>query len=160
MEYLTYHERPARLRRPVLLMAFAGWNDAAESATNAARFLRRAWDGEPLAALASEEFYHFGLQRPQVRFKAGTTEREITWPDTEFSFCTHSSLNRDVLIGVGFEPHLRWKTYCGAVLDLARDLEVSLIVTLGALMAEVPQTRPVRLSGFATDPELAALLGI
>jgi proteasome assembly chaperone (PAC2) family protein len=160
MEYLTFHERPGRLRRPILLMAFAGWNDAAESATGAARFLRQAWGGQPLASLDCEEFYHFGLSRPQVRFKPGTTEREIVWPDTEFSLCRREDLSRDVLIGLGIEPHLRWKTYCRTVLDLARELEVGLLVTLGALLAEVPHTRPVRLTGFATDPELAALLGV
>jgi proteasome assembly chaperone (PAC2) family protein len=160
MEYLRYHERPGPLRRPILLLAFAGWNDAAESATNAARFLRQAWQGEPLATLDPEEFYHFGLTRPQVRLKPGTTEREILWPETEFSVCRPQSLARDVLIGVGFEPHLRWKTYCRTILELARELEVGLVLTLGALLAEVPHTRPVRLTGFATDPELAALLGV
>ena len=160
MAYMTYHDRPGRLRRPVLLMAFGGWNDAAEAATAAARFLRQTWDGRPLADLDCEEFYHFGLTRPQVRFKPGTTEREILWPDTEFHLCSRADLSRDVLIGVGVEPHLRWKTYCRAVLDLCQELQVGLVVTLGALLAEVPHTKPVRLSGFATDPELAAVLGV
>ena len=77
MTQVTIHERPSRLRRPVLLLAFAGWNDAAESATNAARFLRSAWDGQRIASLDPEEFYHFGLQRPLVRLVPGTLEREI-----------------------------------------------------------------------------------
>jgi proteasome assembly chaperone (PAC2) family protein len=141
-------------------MAFGGWNDAAEAATAAARFLRQTWDGRPLADLDCEEFYHFGLTRPQVRFKPGTIEREILWPDTEFHLCSRADLSRDVLIGVGAEPHLRWKTYCSAVLDLCQELQVGLVVTLGALLAEVPHTKPVRLSGFATDPELAAVLGV
>lgn len=160
MDYLTYRERPGHLRRPILLMAFAGWNDAAEAATNAARFLRQAWEGRPIATLDPEEFYHFGISRPQVRFKPGTTEREILWPEPEFSLCTLDELSRDVLIGLAIEPHLRWKTYCRTILDLARDLEVGLIVTLGALLAEVPHTKPVRLTGFATDPELGAVLGV
>ena len=141
-------------------MAFGGWNDAAESATNAARVLRTEWSAELFATLDAEEFYHFGLTRPQVRFVPGTTEREIVWPDTEFARCRRDGLARDVLIGIGAEPHLRWKTYCEAILDMARELEVGLIVTLGALLAEVPHTRPVRLTGFATDPELAAILGV
>lgn len=160
MERLTLHDRPGHLRRPILLMAFGGWNDAAEAATNAARFLQHAWDGEPLATLDAEEFYHFGLTRPQVRFKAGTTEREILWPDTEFFLCKQGALARDVLIGVASEPHLRWRTYCGTILDMARQFEVGLVVTLGALLAEVAHTKPVRLTGFATDPELAAVLGV
>jgi proteasome assembly chaperone (PAC2) family protein len=160
MAGLTYHDRPRHLRRPILLLAFAGWNDAAESATNAARFLRQSWDARALATLDCEEFYHFGLQRPQVRFRPGTTEREIIWPDTEFTVCTPDALVRDILIGTGAEPHLRWRGFCRTILDLARDLEVSLIVTLGALLAEVPHTRPVRLTGFATDPELGTRLGV
>jgi len=160
MAYLTYRARPPRLRRPILLMAFGGWNDAAESATNAARFLRTAYDGQPLATLDPEEFYHFGLSRPLVRLKPGTSEREILWPETEFFLCRGDRLSRDVLIGVGAEPHLKWRTYCGVILDLARELEVGLVLTLGALLAEVPHTRPMRLCGFATDPELAALLGV
>jgi proteasome assembly chaperone (PAC2) family protein len=160
MAYVTYHDRPGALRRPILLMAFAGWNDAAESATNAARFLRQSWNGQPLATLDPEEFYHFGLTRPQVHFKPGTMEREITWPETEFTLCATEKLPRDILIGVAIEPHLRWKTYCQAILEMARELEVGLVVTLGALLAEVPHTRPVRLTGFATDPELAKVLGV
>jgi proteasome assembly chaperone (PAC2) family protein len=160
MALVTYVDRPDRLRRPVLLMAFGGWNDAAEAATGAVRFLRQVWNGQPLANLDCEEFYHFGLTRPQVRFKPGTAEREILWPDTEFYRCTHEVLARDVLIGLGSEPHLRWKTYCRAILDMARELEVGLVVTLGALLAEVAHTRPVRLTGFATDPELATRLGV
>jgi hypothetical protein len=160
MAYLTYRRRPAGLRRPALLLAFAGWNDAAEAATNAARLLRTAWGGEPVATLDPEEFFHFGLTRPHVRLVPGTLDREILWPEMEFALCGEASLARDVVIGVGFEPHLRWKTYCAAVLELARELEIGLIVTLGALLAEVPHTRPIRLSGFATDPELAALLGV
>jgi proteasome assembly chaperone (PAC2) family protein len=160
MAYLSYHDRPDRLRRPILLMAFGGWNDAAEAATTAARFLQKAWDGRPVAALDCEEFYHFGLTRPQVKLKPGTTEREIVWPDTEFHLCSRPDLSRDVLIGVAAEPHLRWKTYCRAVLGLCQELDVGLIVTLGALLAEVAHTKPVRLSGFATDPELGAVLGV
>src|SRR5262245_9120200 len=158
MTQVMIHERPGRLRRPVLHLAFAGWNDAAESATNAARFLRSAWNGQRIASLDPEEFCHFGLQRPLVRLVPGTLDREIVWPELEFMLCTHAS--RDVIVGVGIEPHLRWKTYCRAVLDFARELEIGLVVTLGALLAEVPHTRPVRLTGFATDPELAAVLGV
>src|SRR6185295_9671181 len=87
MTQVTIQERPGRLRRPVLLLAFAGWNDAAESATNAARFLRSAWDGQRIASLDPEEFYHFGLQRPLVRLVPGTLDREIVWPELEFMLC-------------------------------------------------------------------------
>ncbi|HLC42118.1 MAG TPA: PAC2 family protein [Methylomirabilota bacterium] len=157
----TIFETPQNLRRPLLVMAFAGWNDAAEAATTAARYLKQAVAGTKFAEIDPEEFYHFGLSRPYVRFKPGSeTEREIVWPATEFSVSQRSDLPRDLIIGVAAEPHLRWKTYCATVLDLAKRLNVSLVVTLGALLAEVPHTRPVRLVGGASDPELAARLGI
>jgi len=158
---LTIHSMPDGLRRPVLIMAFEGWNDAAEAATTAARFLIGAWAAEKFARIDPEEFYHFGLARPQVRFKAGSeTEREILWPATEFSIVQEPELARDVIVGVAIEPHLKWQTYCATVLELARTCQVSLVLTLGALLAEVPHTKPVRLAGTATDPELARRLGI
>jgi len=158
---LTVHSRPQSLRRPILIMAFAGWNDAAESATTAVRYLGTSLRAEKFAEIDPEEFYHFGLTRPQVRFKPGSeTEREITWPVTEFSLARASDLGRDVIVGVAIEPHLRWKAYCGHVLDLARSCQVGLILSLGALLAEVPHTRPVRLSGSASDPEIGARLGV
>src|SRR6266571_1837457 len=132
---LTIHALPAGLRRPILVMAFSGWNDAAEAATTAARYLATAFRATKFAEIDPEEFYHFGLSRPYVRFKAGSeTEREIIWPSTEFSI-TQSP-------------------------ELARRCEVTLVLTLGALLAEVPHTRPVRLVGGATDAELAARLGV
>ena len=158
---LVIETLPDNLRRPILIMAFEGWNDAAEAATTAARFLIGAWSAEKFARIDPEEFYHFGLARPQVRFKAGSeTEREILWPATEFSIVQEPELARDVIVGVAIEPHLKWQTYCATVLELARTCQVSLVLTLGALLAEVPHTKPVRLVGTATDPELARRLGI
>jgi proteasome assembly chaperone (PAC2) family protein len=158
---LTIHRLPDAVRRPVMILAFGGWNDAAEAATTAARFLASAWQAEKFAEIDPEEFFHFGLSRPYVRFKGGSqTEREILWPTTDFSLAQSRDLPRDVIIGVSAEPHLKWRTYCAAVLELARRCEVSLVLTLGALLAAVPHTRPVRLVGGASDPELAARLGI
>jgi proteasome assembly chaperone (PAC2) family protein len=158
---LTVHSQPEGLRRPVLVTAFSGWNDAAEAATTAARYLASSFQAEKFAEIDPEEFYHFGLSRPYVRYKTGSdTEREIVWPATEFSIARASNLPRDLIIAVAIEPHLKWRTYCSAVLDLARRCEATLVVTLGALLAEVPHTRPVRISGSASDPELAARLGL
>ena len=158
---LTIPELPENLRRPILIMAFAGWNDAAEAATTAARFLAQGWSADKFAWIDPEEFYHFGLSRPQVRFMSGSqTEREIIWPATEFSVARAPELTRDVIFGVAIEPHLKWKTYCATVLELARTCKVSLVLTLGALLAEVPHTRAVRLVGTTSDPETAARLGI
>jgi proteasome assembly chaperone (PAC2) family protein len=161
MDALKIHNKPERLRRPVMILAFAGWNDAAEAATTAARYLGSAFGAAPLAEIDPEEFYHFGLNRPYVRFKAGSsTEREVIWPTTEFSLAQSPELERDIIVGVAPEPHLRWKTYCAAVLDLARTCEVPLVLTLGALLAEVAHTRPIRLVGTSSDPEMGKVLGI
>lgn len=161
MAPLTIRSMPAGLRRPLLIMAFSGWNDAAESATTAVRFLTAALRAEKFAEVDPEEFYHFGLTRPTVRYRSDMpSEREIIWPATEFSITQSHDLARDVILGVAAEPHLKWKTYCGAVIDLARRCGVSLVLTLGGLLAEVPHTRPVRLSGSASDPELGARLGV
>jgi len=160
-EYLRFEDQPSSLRRPILIMAFSGWNDAAESATTAARYLSQLWSSRAFATIDPEDFYHFGLSRPYVRFKPGSRqEREIVWPSTEFSLTQTSELDRDLIVGVAIEPHLKWRTYCASVLELARRCEASLVLTLGALLAEVPHTRPVRLVGGAHDPELAARLGI
>ncbi len=161
MTALTLHSMPAGLRRPLLILAFSGWNDAAESATTAVRFLATAFSAEKFAEIDPEEFYHFGLTRPNVRFRTDEpAEREIIWPATEFSIAQSSDIARDVILGVATEPHLKWKTYCGTVVELARRCEVGLVLTLGGLLAEVPHTRPVRLSGGSADPELAARLGV
>jgi proteasome assembly chaperone (PAC2) family protein len=152
---------PVGLRRPIVITAFSGWNDAAESATTAARYLATTFNGRKFAEIDPEDFYHFGLSRPTVRFKPGSeTEREVLWPVMEFSLAQPKELERDLIIGVAAEPHLKWKTYCGAIIELARRCDATLVLTLGALLAEVPHTRPVRLSGGAGDPELARLLGI
>jgi proteasome assembly chaperone (PAC2) family protein len=160
-EYLTLHEEPGELRRPIIIMAFSGWNDAAESATTAARYLSQIWTSRPLATIDPEDFYHFGLSRPYVRFKTGSrTEREIVWPATEFSLAQPSELERDIVVGVAIEPHLKWRTYCAAVLELAHRCRASMVLTLGALLAEVPHTKPIRLVGSSHDPELSARLGL
>jgi proteasome assembly chaperone (PAC2) family protein len=161
MDPVTFRFVPDHVRRPVLIVAFSGWNDAAEAATTATRYLANGLGARPFAEIDPEEFYHFGLSRPLVRFRPGSdTEREIVWPATEFSITQSRDLMRDVIFGVAAEPHLRWKQYCRAVMEVARRAEATLVLTLGALLAEVPHTRPVKLSGTASDPELAARLGV
>ncbi len=155
---LVIEELPSDLRRPVLLAAFAGWNDAAESATSAARFLCQRWSARRIGQILPEEFFHFGLTRPEVRIQEGSQTREIRWPANEFFIGQEPSLPRDVILLVGVEPHLKWQTFCGHILELARRAQVSLVLTLGALLADVPHTRPVRVSGVSTDRELAARL--
>ena len=115
--------------------------------------------GEEVCLDDAEEFYHFALLRPMVRFKQGSDrEREVTWPANYFYQSQASGLPRDVIIGVGVEPHLKWKTYCNLVLDLASRCQVSMVVTLGAFLAEVPHTRPTRVSCVTLDRVLEARL--
>ena len=160
-EYLTLHEEPGSLRRPIIIMAFSGWNDAAESATTAARYLSQLWSSRPFASIDPQDFYHFGLSRPYVRFKTGSrTEREIVWPATEFSLAQPADLERDIVVGVAIEPLLKWRAYCETVLELARRVRASLVLTLGALLAEVAHTQPIRVVGSSYDPELSARLGL
>jgi proteasome assembly chaperone (PAC2) family protein len=145
------------LRQPVLILAFAGWNDAGEAATSAAQFLCSRLSAEKFASLEPEEFYNFAELRPRVRLVKGL-QREIVWPANEFFYVQDPSLLQDLVIGVGIEPHLQWKTYIKAFLDLARQCQVSMVLTLGALLAEVVYSRPVRITGSSTDPELSARL--
>ncbi|MBI3329630.1 MAG: PAC2 family protein [Nitrospinae bacterium] len=148
-------DKVPNLREPVFILAFAGWNDAGESATSAAQYLCSRPDAEKFASLECEEFYNFGELRPRVRLTK-SSQREIIWPANEFFYTQHPALVHDLIIGVGIEPHLQWKTYIRTLLDLAHQCQVRMIMTLGALLADVVYSRPVRISGSATDPDLRA----
>jgi proteasome assembly chaperone (PAC2) family protein len=150
-------EKLPTLRQPVLILAFSGWNDAGEAATSAAQFLCSRLNAEKFASLNPEEFYNFAELRPRVRLVKGL-QREIVWPANEFFYVQDPSLVQDLVIGVGIEPHLKWRTYISALLELARQCRVSLVLTLGALLAEVVYSRPIRITGSSTDPELSARL--
>jgi proteasome assembly chaperone (PAC2) family protein len=159
MEELIVEHMPEGWRDPLLILAFAGWNDAAESATAAAEFLVQSWAGKKFAHIEAEGFYHFALLRPLVRFKQGSEwEREIIWPANQFYHSQASGLDRDVIIGVGVEPHLRWKSFTRHLLDLVSRCQVGTVVTLGAFLADVPHTRPIRVSCVTADLELAKRL--
>ncbi len=153
MNHLTIDKIP-KLRRPVFILAFAGWNDAGESATSAAQFLCSRLNAEKFATLDPEEFYNFAELRPRVKLTRG--QREIMWPANEFFYSQEQG--QDLIIGVGVEPHLKWRTYIDTILDLARQCQTNMILTLGALLAEVVYSRPVRITGSSTDPELSARL--
>jgi len=155
---LVIEELPSDLRRPILVAAFAGWNDAAESATSAARFLCQRWSARRIAQILPEEFFHFGLTRPEVRIQEGTQTRKIRWPANEFFLSQETSLPRHAIVLAGIEPHLKWQTFCGHILEVARRAQVSTVITLGALLADVPHTRPVRITGVSTDRQLAERL--
>jgi proteasome assembly chaperone (PAC2) family protein len=147
------------LDRPVLVAAFRGWNDGGQGATLAAGYLARLWSAERFAEIDSEGFLDFQTTRPHVSLDEGLTRR-IDWPENAFYHARPPGSDRDVVLLLGVEPNLRWRTFCGLVLDLARDLGVELVVTLGSLLADVPHTRAAPVTGAASDPDLVASLGL
>jgi len=157
MEYLEVHEVPS-LRSPILITAFAGWNDAAQAATSAVRFLIKEWSAQPFASIDPEELFDFTSTRPHVRLDAND-QRELEWPSNRFFYHADPDLERDVVLLLGTEPHLKWQAFTRAVLELAQQCGVSLVISLGALLADTAHSRPVPLTGFATDPGLAERLG-
>jgi len=158
MEELRITERPT-LRRPVLVAAFRGWNDGGQGATLAAGHLARAWDATRFAEIDPEGFFDFQATRPHVSLVDGLSRR-IDWPENAFYYASRPDADRDVVLMIGIEPNLRWRTFTDLVVGLARDLGVELVVTLGALLADVPHTRPAPVSGSATDKELVDRLGL
>src|SRR5919204_3261579 len=154
---LQITEQPS-LDRPVLVAAFRGWNDGAQGASLAGGYLAKVWHAERFATLDPEGFYDFQATRPHVSLVEGLTRR-VEWPENAFYFARPRDLGRDAVLLLGIEPNLRWRTFTGLVVDLARDLGIELVVTLGALLADVPHTRPSPVTGTATDPELIERLG-
>ena len=147
------------LRDPVLVAAFHGWNDAGDSATFAAKHLSRVWNADKVASIDPEEFYDFQAVRPNVQLVDGDT-RSISWPTNEFSAAVLPGSDRDVLVLVGTEPNLRWKTFSRLVVDVAKRHRVGLVITLGALLADVPHSRPVQVTGTAVDQGLIQRLNL
>jgi proteasome assembly chaperone (PAC2) family protein len=152
MDFITIEQQPT-LRSPVLIMAFAGWNDAAEVATGAVKFLVRSWSAQAFATIDPEEFYVFSETRPHVRH-VSDHERQVDWPSNTFFYHRDPVGERDIVLLLGVEPQLRWRTFSGGVLNVARQCEVSMVVNLGGLLAEVVHSRPPRISGSGTTPHL------
>jgi proteasome assembly chaperone (PAC2) family protein len=153
MEHLQIDQIP-NLRSPIVIAAFAGWNDAAEAASSSLKLLREAWSARRFASIDPEEFYDFSETRPRIRLIDGV-ERTLEWPANEFYYHSDAELQRDFVLLLGVEPNLRWRTFTREVVDLLRQVKATLVLTLGALLADTPHTRPVRVTGFATDPDLA-----
>jgi proteasome assembly chaperone (PAC2) family protein len=149
---IELEELPA-LESPILIAAFEGWNDAADAASAVVDHLIKVWDARVVAAIDPEDFYDFQMNRPAV----GTNEagmRKITWPSTQLSVCRPPGANRDVILLRGIEPNMRWRQFCAELVAAGQELGTELVVTLGALLADTPHTRPVPVSGTATEPEL------
>jgi len=142
------------LESPVLIAAFEGWNDAADAASAVVDHLLKVWDARVVAAIDPEDFYDFQMNRPVV----GTNDagmRKITWPSTQLSIARPPGATRDVILLRGIEPNMRWRQFCAELLAAAEELGTEMVVTLGALLADTPHTRPIPVSGTATEPELA-----
>ena len=158
LEHVQWHRRPT-LRDPLLIAAFEGWNDAGDAATTAARHLRDTWELDLVAELDPEEFYSFTDTRPLVRFDDGGL-RQIDWPTNQFWAGEVPGKDRDVLVLEGIEPNLRWRTYGEQITGVAHELGVEMVVTLGALLTDIPHTRPTSVIGTADDPELVSRLDL
>jgi proteasome assembly chaperone (PAC2) family protein len=159
MQPLNWEYRPDRLRAPALVCAFRGWNDAADASSAALEFVSSALGARRFATIDPEEFYDFQDTRPRIELAGGQT-REIVWPEVELAEARVPRAPRDLILLSGSEPSLRWRTFARVITELAEAIGVQLVVTLGALLADVPHTRPVSVTGFASDPALVARLGL
>jgi proteasome assembly chaperone (PAC2) family protein len=159
MQPLLWDRRPDGLRAPALVCAFKGWNDAADAASTALTFVGSALEAQRFARIDPEEFFDFQSTRPHIRLTEGRT-REITWPEVEIYEARVPRAPRDLILLVGSEPAYRWRTFCGLIVDVSEALGVQLVVTLGALLADMPHTRPVSITGLASDDTLVDRLGL
>jgi proteasome assembly chaperone (PAC2) family protein len=159
MQPLQWEHRPDGLRAPALICAFKGWNDAADAASSAISYVGTALGAHRFATIDPEEFYDFQATRPRVKMVEGQT-REIVWPAVELFEARVPRAPRDLILLTGSEPSFRWRTFCKIVVELAEALGTQLVVTLGALLADVPHTRPVSVTGLSSDQALVARLGL
>jgi proteasome assembly chaperone (PAC2) family protein len=162
---MEIHQIPA-LRSPVMVIAFSGWNDAGEAATGAASHLLASWiesDSDVVPELIAdvdvEEFYDFQVNRPTVCIDESSI-RSLTWPGTQIFGLRTPELVHDFVVVRGVEPSMKWKTFAGDILDLADDLEIDMVITLGSMLADTPHTRPITVSGSGAHPEIAQRLGV
>ena len=159
MQPLIWDRRPAGLRAPAMVCAFEGWNDAGDAASTAVSFVSTALEAKRFAYVDTEEFYDFQANRPRIRLSAREGRREIEWPTVEIYEAPVPGSERDLVLVQGVEPSLRWRSFSTLIVELAEALGVQLVITLGALLADVPHTRPVAMTGFASDPALMERMG-
>ena len=160
-KYLSLEQLP-ELERPILIAGFTGWNDAAEAASTSINALGGSWEASKFGSFDAEEFFDFQTTRPEIKLVEGVT-RKIEWPENVVSATARSleaTNGRGVVLLSGPEPNFRWHSFCGAVVELAQELNVELVVTLGALLADVPHSRPVSVSANSQDPALIESLDL
>ncbi|CAN5510726.1 filament polymerization regulator ParJ [soil metagenome] len=144
---------------PIMIAAFEGWNDAAEAASATVDRLIEQWDANLLAELEPDDYYDFQRTRPTIATDAGG-DRLLVWPTTRLYVARPPGCDRDLVLLQGVEPNLRWRQFCADILERAESLGVRLVVSLGALLADVPHSRPIPVTGSVSDPALAETLGI
>jgi proteasome assembly chaperone (PAC2) family protein len=159
MQPLQWSYRPDGLRAPALICAFKGWNDAADAASAALDFVGESLGARPFASIDPEEFYDFQATRPRIKLVDGQT-RSIEWPSVELSEVRIPRAPRDLILLSGSEPSFRWRAFTALIVELAEAIGVQLVVTLGALLADVPHTRAISVTGLASDPVLVQRLGL
>ena len=142
-----------------MIVAFRGWNDGGQGASLAGGYLAKTWDADRFAGIEPENFFDFQATRPHVSLVEGLTRR-IDWPDNAFYHAPVPGLDRDAVLLLGIEPNLRWRTFSELVVELARELGIEMLITLGSLLADVPHTRPSPVTGAATDPKLMEEMGL
>lgn len=158
MDPIVWESDPPLLRSPVLVASFSGWNDAATAASTALGAIAGALETELVAGIDPEEFFDFQANRPTIEIEDGRLDG-VAWPDNLVVAAKAEEAERDLLLISGTEPSTRWRTFCNAVLDVAERCGVESVVTFGSLIADVAHTRPVPITGFATDEEMIAQLG-
>ncbi|MEJ7772520.1 MAG: PAC2 family protein [Geodermatophilaceae bacterium] len=156
---MTVFDSLPALTDPMVVAAFEGWNDAGDAATGAVEHLELIWDATPLAALDPDDYYDFQVNRPTVTHVHGVSRR-IEWPTTRISVARPAGSARDIVLLRGIEPNMRWRGFCEELIELCTELEVSTVVTLGALLADTPHTLPVPVTGTSYDSESATRWGL
>jgi proteasome assembly chaperone (PAC2) family protein len=159
MQPLQWNYRPDGLRAPALVCAFKGWNDAGDAASSAVSFFGESLGARQFASIDPEDFYDFQAVRPQIKLTDGQA-RSIEWPEVKLYEVRVPRAPRDLVLLAGAEPSYRWRTFTGLIVELAEVIGVQLVVTLGALLADVPHTRPVSVTGFASEPSLVQRLNL
>lgn len=156
------------LTRPLAIAAFAGWNDAADAASDTVERLHRIWGGRIVAEIESDDYYDYQVNRPLIRLStqdddpaatSSATGREIVWPRTAVSVAK-TPQGRDVVLVMGIEPNLRWRAFTAELLGVLNDLGVDTVVLLGALLGDSPHTRPIQVTGNAWSPDAADRFGL
>ena len=156
---MTTFEGWPELNAPVLIAAFEGWNDAGDAASGAIEHLELSWNSTPLTEIDPDDYYDFQVNRPTVSLVDGQ-QRRVEWPTTRISLCRPTGADFDVVLVRGIEPNMRWRAFCGELLDVMRELGVTTVITLGALLSDSPHTRPTPVSGSSYDPASAAKFGL